>query len=171
MTTKPEEQTIPKPQRSQVAIRDYIPQGEDLSPQEAAALKGKAAVRTGSFRPDYVPAEGQTAKPASGRVAQADAALQKALERQEHAVENEFRVAKERLAAWSVQEAIMAIAVMPSRVADMYVVAEQQGAQREDVLNQFAAPDPAVVQLYARPTSTEGKSDAETGTASEAPEE
>lgn len=171
MTTKPEEQSIPTPKRSTVAIRDYIPQGEDLTPSEAAALKGKAAVRTGSFRPDYVPAKGQKAKPPSGRDKQADEALQRALDRQEHALENEFATAKERLAVWTVQEAIMAIGVMPSRVADMYVVAEQQGAKREDVLNAFAEPDPEVVQLYAPSSSTEGKSDAETGTASEAPEE
>jgi hypothetical protein len=180
-STKPEEQTIVPKKVSRVAIRDYIPQGEELTPAEAARLKGVAAVRTGGFRPDFVPDEGYAGpKPPFRREAQAEAALNKALERQAHAAENERRVAEERLAAWSVSDAITAIAQMPSRVADLYVACEKHGAQREDILNRFAEPDPAVVEFYFGPTetapeayeaTTKGKSDAETGTASEAPEE
>jgi hypothetical protein len=132
-------------------IRDFIPQGENLTKAEKARLKGQAAIRTGVGRQDYIPEEGnEKPAPPSGSKAQAAEALQRALDRQEHFAAQEFALAQERLKAWNVAEAITAMRVMPLRVCEMYLVAEQQAGARKSILDQFPAPDPKVVEQFTK---------------------
>lgn len=131
-------------------IRDFIPQGEELTAAEKARLKGTAAIRTGGSRPDFVPDEDHKLAPPSGSEEQKEEALQRALDRQEHFAAQEYEVAKERLKAWNVAEAITAIQTMPLRIAEMYLVAEKNAGARVSILNQFPEPDPAVVEQYTK---------------------
>lgn len=167
--------------RPSAAQRDYIPQGEELTPRERERLASTSIIRTGGNRADYVPEPGNEAKPASGPEAQREAALTKALERQEIAVREEFNTATERLALWNVAEAITALQTMPQRVMEMYLVAEKRGARRTSILRAFPEPDPAVEAQYlganpesdgtAAASATEATPSAETGSATDAAKE
>jgi hypothetical protein len=129
-------------------VRDYIPEGEELTPTEKAFRQAlRARVQQGLVI-DYIPAEGVKAAPPSGRDYQFEEALAAALAKAETAAEDDYRDAVNRLRNMRVVEAVQHIATLPSAIQEMYIVAEMLNGNRKSILERFPTPDPEAVEKY-----------------------
>ena len=126
-----------------------------MTAQEVASQARGRLIRTGANHADFVADPNDPKVPVIQRnkeeradIAQA-AANQRALtgERQE------WLVAKSRLQGWTEAQAVDAIGGMPFRVMEVYLTVERAHAARQDILNVFPTPNPALAEQYAAMTA------------------
>jgi hypothetical protein len=129
-------------------VRDYIPDPVDATAAERDRFNRARLSARGSTQRDFVPAPGHELRPPSGAKAQADAALTRALARQESAARDDFQTAVKKLKGLNVAQAIEAITQAPPAVADMMLVAEALNGNRTSILQRFAAVDPKSVTRW-----------------------
>lgn len=134
------------------ATRDFIPEGEAMTPNEAANRNKHAAIRTGANHIDFI------ADPESSEVTQrpkytpeerADRAMDAAVARAKAASDADWDIAKTRLAGWNARQAIEAMTRMPQQVMELYIIAEEDSGHRHDILSVFPTPRPEMYHRYA----------------------
>jgi hypothetical protein len=134
-------------------VRDFIPEGSELTREEKVRFDNLRNLMRGGIRQDFVPDKKHRRLPGQGRASAADEALERALQRQATAAQAEFNTAVERLQNMSVAEAIALIAQMPVSQQELYLVAEEATGKREDILSMFPKPDPAVRERFINDAS------------------
>ena len=144
----------PKTGHFGTATRDYIPEEEPKTAWEIERTKQLRAMGAGRVRLDFIPVEGFVIKPPSGKMAQGDEAISRALANQWGAEERDYADAVEKLRKLNVAQTIEAINQAPSTVQELLIVAETLNGHRSSVLNKFPQIDPLVVARWEKYTST-----------------
>lgn len=133
-----------------IATRDFIPEGEVTLGEQAKHKRGQI-IRTNAKFDDYVPdadsPENQP-KPQRTKAERQQAAQDAAAARSAYASQNEYANARTRLKNWTPSQAIDAMQAMAPKVLEMYISAETNTSQREDILSYFPPIDPEVIKAW-----------------------
>lgn len=130
--------------------RDYIPEGDSLTPAEAQRVKRNAIIRTGAVHQDFTPDPSDPTRPPAHRTQaeMADIAMQAALARAEHASRRAYDTAVLRLRDWTASAAVNAMEGMALHELQVYLLAEERHSARVDILDAFPPIDPAIRERY-----------------------
>lgn len=132
-------------------MRDFIPEGEDLSGDERAHADNiRRLYRNGVYQ-DFIPAEDHAVGERLTRDEHAEQTLARRAERLKTAVEDEFADAKRRLQNLTPAQAVDFIAGLPPKRMEMFLLAEEVSGARRAVLDRFPAPSPKARQLFNVP--------------------
>lgn len=112
--------------------RDFIPEGEPLTPAEKARAE-RAIPRDANFvRPNFIPET--PSKPGATRDEKAAAAAVAARQKAGKSADRELEVAKLKLKRMRATEAAQYVDELPERLKPVYAEAELDGAARVTVL-------------------------------------
>jgi hypothetical protein len=134
------------------ATRDYIPEGEEMTPNEYANRNKHAAIRTGANHQDFIPdpeSSESLVRPKYTPEERADRAMDAAIARSKAASDADWDIAKTRLAGWNPRQAIEAMTRMPQQVMELYIIAEEDTGHRHDILSVFPTPRQTMYHRYA----------------------
>ena len=134
------------------ATRDFIPEGENLTPNEYANRNKQAAIRSGALHQDFIPdpeANEPTRRATSTPEERADRAMAAAVARAKAASDADWDIAITRLAGWQARQAIESLQRMPQQVMELYIIAEESSGHRHDILSVFPTPRPEMYRRYA----------------------
>ena len=134
------------------ATRDFIPEGENLTPNEYANRNKQAAIRSGALHQDFIPdpeANEPTRRATSTPEERADRAMAAAVARAKAASDADWDIAITRLAGWQARQAIESLQRMPQQVMELYIIAEESSGHRNDILSVFPTPRPEMYRRYA----------------------
>jgi hypothetical protein len=134
------------------ATRDFIPEGVDMTPNEAANRNRQAAIRTGANHIDFIPdpeSKEVTLRPKYSPQERADRAMAASVARAQAASDADWDIALTRLAGWNARQAIEALTRMPQQVMELYIIAEETSGHRTDILSVFPTPRPSMYERYA----------------------
>jgi hypothetical protein len=132
--------------------RDFIPEGVEMTPNEAANRNRQAAIRTGANHIDFIPdpeSKEVTLKPRFSPEERADRAMAASVARAKAASDADWDIAITRLAGWNARQAIEALQRMPQQVMELYIIAEETSGHRTDILSVFPTPRPTMYERYA----------------------
>lgn len=132
--------------------RDFIPEGVEMTPNEAANRNRQAAIRTGANHVDFIP-DPESSEPLQTQrtspEARADRAMEAAVARSKAASDADWDIAVTRLSGWNARQAIEAIQRMPQQVMELYIIAEESSGHRHDILSVFPTPRQDMYHRYA----------------------
>lgn len=128
-----------------MAIRDFIPDGDSLTPEETNRFSAMRNYREGediipNFIPD--PNDWHAIDPEDGH-RRAEEAADRAESR---GIVETFERARKHLAELPEVPAVDIIRTLSSMEMNVYLIAEQHGARRPHILSSFPTPDPAFEQ-------------------------
>lgn len=127
-------------------MRDYIPEGEVLTPVEQAVV-GRTTTRGRDQRadefihPDYIPTEESAPVPTwQDLMVQSEKNMRALAEGTEAARRRTVETAAHRLKQWNAGTAVAALDRMPQAERDVYLVVEYASAARSTITSRFPRP-------------------------------
>jgi hypothetical protein len=117
--------------------RDFIPQGDNLTPDEQRRVDAAAAAFKGGVKQDFIPPVGWAKPFVKPRAEQIQDAFDAADKRAERAKERQYQDAVMRLRLLDPSQAVEDMQKLPEGVRTLWLVAESNNMNRAAIMDSF----------------------------------